>query len=268
MAGDSALQSAVLEDLVQARNYRRWLVDLMAPHLGPDPLEVGSGLGHYAQDWAATGLPRFTASEADPDRLADLRARFDGDPVVRVRELAVPVTETASHSAVVACNVLEHIPDDVAALRAFAGLVRPGGVVVLLVPAFPSAMSRFDLAIGHQRRYRARSLRAAVEAAGLQVERLHHVNAVGLLAWYVVVKVLGRRPSPGALLTAFDRLVVPVLRRLESRRPPPFGQSLLVVARRPARQDPARQGPASTKQPRPAWSSEGGAEPPGSKSTA
>ncbi len=231
--GDTDLQSEVLEDLVEATNYRRWLVDLALPHLGEDPLEVGSGLGHYAADWAAAGVGRWTASEADPDRLRQLRERFDDDPVVRVRELAVPIHETAEHSAVVAYNVLEHIPDDVAALRAFAGLLRPGGAVVLVVPAFPSAMSEFDLAIGHQRRYRRRTLRAAAESAGLRVEVLHHVNWIGLLAWYVHVKALRTAPRAGFTLQVFDRLLVPLLRRLEARVKPPFGQSLFLVARKP-----------------------------------
>lgn len=231
--GDTGLQSEVLEDLVEAGNYRRWLVQLALPHLGEDPLEVGSGLGHYAADWAAAGVPRWTASEADPGRLQALRERFAGDPVVRVRELAVPITEAAQHSAVVAYNVLEHIPDDVVALRAFAGLLRAGGAVVLVVPAFPSAMSAFDRAIGHQRRYRRRSLRAAAEQAGLRVEVLHHVNVVGLLAWYVLVKALRGRPKAGLVLRGYDQLVVPVLRRLEAARPPPFGQSLFLVARKP-----------------------------------
>lgn len=238
--GDTSLQSSVLEDLVEARRYRKWLVDLAVPHLGEDPLEIGSGLGHYASDWAAVGVPRWTASEADPDRLSILHERFADDRVVRVRELVVPIRETADHSSVVAYNVLEHIPDDVAAVRAFAGLLRPGGRVVLVVPAFPSAMSDFDRAIGHQRRYRRAGLRRVVEEAGLQVEVLHHVNSLGLLGWYVVVKALRRRPRAGVLLRVYDGLVVPVLRRAEARRPPPFGQSLLVVARRPG---PAGEAP-------------------------
>jgi SAM-dependent methyltransferase len=229
----TGLQDEVLEDLAEAVNYRRWLVDLALPYLGDDPLEVGSGLGLYAEDWRAAGVPRLTVSEADAGRLAALRDRFGDDPAVVVRELAVPIAEQASYSAVVAYNVLEHIEDDRAALAGLRELLRPGGRVVVLVPAFPSAMSPFDRDIGHHRRYRKRSLRAVAQAAGLEVEVLRHVNGVGLLGWYVVMKLLRRRPRTGPLLTAYDRFFVPVLRRLESRWEPPFGQSLLLVARRP-----------------------------------
>jgi SAM-dependent methyltransferase len=228
----SDLQDDVLEDLAEAVNYRRWLCDLALPHLGDDPLEVGSGLGLYAQEWRTAGATRLTVSEADPRRLQALRERFAGDAAVDVRELAVPVAEDASYSCVVAFNVLEHIEDDVAALRGFRQLMRPGGEVVLVVPAFPSAMSRFDLAIGHHRRYTRRSLRTVAERAGLTVEHLRYVNCVGLLGWYVMVKLLRGRPRTGLLLTVYDRAIVPWLRRLESRWEPPFGQSLLLVARR------------------------------------
>ena len=233
--GDTALQSDVLEDLREAVRYRRWLVDLTAPHLGDRPLEIGGGVGDYAAEWVARGVPHLVTSEADPARLEGLTRRFAEDPRVTVRPLTVPITETGDYSAVVACNVLEHIPDDVAALRAFAGLVRPGGRVVMVVPAVPAAMSAFDRAIGHHRRYLKRSLRAAAEEAGLTVTTLHYVNALGLLGWFLVVKLLGRRPQAGLVLTLYDRGVVPWLSRLERRVPPPIGQSLLLVATVPGR---------------------------------
>jgi len=231
ITGDSDLQSDVLEDLASAVNYRRWLCSLAVPYLGDDPIEIGSGLGHYGAEWAPS-CGAFTVSEADHSRLAALRDRFTGDERIRVRELAVPIEVNAEHSAVVAYNVLEHIPDEVAALRAFAGLIRPDGAVVLVVPAFPSAMSDFDRAIGHQRRYTKRSLATALTDAGLRIERLHYLNAPGLPIWYGAVKLLKRRPKEGLGLTIYDRALVPVTRRVEKYVRPPFGQSVFAVARR------------------------------------
>jgi SAM-dependent methyltransferase len=238
VTGDSPLQSGVLEDLRDAENYQLWLAGLAVPYLGADPLEIGSGLGDYAEIWARQ-LGRMTATEADPARLAALEARFGGDNRppggnVTVRRLAVPVDEDADHTAVVGYNVLEHIPDDIGALRAFRRLVQPGGAVVLLVPAFEFAMSRFDLQIGHQRRYTRHSLTAALAASGLRAERVQYVNSAGLLAWLLMMKLLRQRPRAGLPLRAYDRLVVPAVRRIEGRVAPPFGQSVFAVARRPA----------------------------------
>ncbi|MFD4193387.1 class I SAM-dependent methyltransferase [Amycolatopsis thermoflava] len=230
--GDTLLQSQALEDLTGAVNYRRWLCSLGAPFFGDEVLEIGSGLGDYAADWADMGF-RVTATEADPGRLAALRKRFDGHERVVVRRLTVPVAATAHHSAVVAYNVLEHIPDDVAALRSFANLARPGGAVVLIVPAFAFAMSEFDRAVGHQRRYRVPVLARAMTRAGLRVQRCHYVNGPGLVAWFVMCRVLRSRPKDGPLLRAYDRFYVPVERRLESTVRMPFGQSVFAVGRVP-----------------------------------
>lgn len=231
LAQSSELQSAVLEDLAAAVNYIQWYADLARPWLGPDPLEVGSGLGNYAAAWAAAGQP-VTASEADPGRLALLRERFAAEPLVKVRELHAPIEERGSYSAVVALNVLEHIGDDVGALRSFRDLLRPGGHVVLVVPAFPVAMSAFDREIGHHRRYRRSSLRLVLVAAGLRPLSVRYYNSAGLLGWLVLMRGLGRRPADGFALRAFDRVAVPVLRRVESSLPMPFGQSLFAVAQR------------------------------------
>lgn len=233
VAGDTRLQTKRLEDLREAVNYRRWLAALAVPWLGDDALEIGSGLGDHAAEWASLGVG-ITASEADPGRLAYLRSRFDGDGRVAVREVRVPIDVTAEHSAVVAVNVLEHIQDDVRALRSFRGLVREGGHVVIVVPAFPFAFSRFDAEIGHFRRYRRGSLRAAMEAADLEVVHIRYVNSVGLIAWFIAMRVLRMRPGRGASLRLYDRLVVPLVRRVEQLGAPPFGQSVLAVGRRNA----------------------------------
>jgi hypothetical protein len=116
-------------------------------------------------------------------------------------------------------------------LRSAQKLVRPGGAIVILVPAFEFAMSRFDHDIGHYRRYTKETLGAACRDGGIELEQLACVNAPGLLAWLVAMKWLKREPGEGVLLRTWDRLVVPVARRAEALKSPPFGQSLLAVGR-------------------------------------
>jgi SAM-dependent methyltransferase len=231
VTGDSRLQSDVLEDLSDAHRYRRWLVDLARPYLGDHPVEIGSGTGDYAAEWAST-VTRFTATEGDESRFEGLSARFADHDVIATRRLFLPAEDAEPvHSAAVAYNVLEHIPDHVGALRGMADLVRPGGAIVLVVPAFPSAMGKFDRAIGHERRYTKASVREAVEAAGLRLEELRYLNPVGLISWYVTVKALGMTPKNGALLRFYDRTVVPISRFVDRRLTAPFGQSVFAVAR-------------------------------------
>ena len=235
ITGDSRLQSSTLEDVSAASHYREWLASLAFDHLGADPVEIGSGHGEYAAEW----LPRvrtFTATDASPERVAVLRERFAGDQRVKVRRLLLPAgasTMDGGYSSALAYNVLEHIPDDAGALRAMASMVRPGGAVVVFVPAFPLLMSDFDRAVGHVRRYRRKGLRAVFEAAGLEVVRLHHVNWAGFFAWLLMMRLLRGAPRDGFALRLYDRFVVPAVRLSERLVRPPYGQSLLAIGRVP-----------------------------------
>jgi SAM-dependent methyltransferase len=226
-----ALQHSVLEALEGAKNYNAWVASLVAPHLGDDPLEIGSGTGTYAELWLEAGVPRLTVTDLDTSLVGRLRERFAADRRVSVEELDLLEARSGDHSAVVALNVLEHIEDDVAALRQAGGLVRPGGAVVVFVPAFEFAMSRFDRAIGHFRRYTTESASQAIDAAGLVAEDIRYVNAPGLIAWTVGMRLLRMRPGEGPVLRVWDGSVVPLARRVEARWRPPFGQSVLAVAR-------------------------------------
>jgi SAM-dependent methyltransferase len=237
--GAHLLQSRVLEDLRGARNYRRWLVSLVDPYLGDDPIEIGSGIGDYAAELVG-GRASYTATEADPDRVAVLARRFVDHPVVRVRPLSLPADEAGEHSAALLLNVLEHIQDDVAALRCAASLVRPGGAVVVFVPAFPFAISRFDRLIGHHRRYTRRSLAAALAGAGLRVERVRYVNSVGLVSWFLLMRCARMIPRDGFALRCYDATIIRAVAGAERRFRPPFGQSVLAVARVPG--DPGGEG--------------------------
>lgn len=229
--GDTVLQSMALESLSSAVNFNRWLTDLALPYLGEHPIELGSGLGDYAQTWLDAGVPEITTSEIDPVRLARLQSRFAAHSRAHVASFDVLAAEPADHSAFVAFNVLEHIPDHVGALAGARRLVRPGGAVIIFVPAFEFALGRFDRLVGHVRRYTRKSLGDAMVAAGLEVEKVDYVNMPGLPAWLVGMKMLRMTPRAGPLLSVWDGGVIPLARRWESRHRVPFGQSVFAVAR-------------------------------------
>ncbi|AVT30869.1 MULTISPECIES: class I SAM-dependent methyltransferase [Plantactinospora] len=233
ITGDQRIQEEVLEGLATAVNHRRWFVELALPYLGNNPIEIGSGLGDYAIEWAPF-LERFTATEADPDRLVALKERLASEPTIEVRQMLLPNTEQGDYSAAVSYNVLEHIEDHVGALRSMRNLVRPGGAIVLIVPAFQFAMSPADIATGHVRRYTKKTMRAALEEAGLEVETLHYANALGLIGYYMATSVFRLMPKEGPMVKVYDSLVLPVTKAAERVVRPPFGQSVFAVARVPA----------------------------------
>ncbi|MPY93811.1 MAG: glycosyltransferase [Acidimicrobiia bacterium] len=221
----------VLDTLEGASNYADWIVNLFVPHLGDQVLEVGAGHGTLVSRLARHA--HVTASDASERCVATMARAFAKDERVTVRAFDLLMDEpTGAFDSVVMANVLEHLPDDVLALRKVHEQLLPGGAALVFVPALDALYSRFDHKIGHYRRYDRRQLAALARQAGLVVGELRYVNPVGALGWLVTVRGLGRFPNPGAV-AAFDRHVVPRLEAIERRWRPPVGQSLFLAAHRP-----------------------------------
>jgi SAM-dependent methyltransferase len=236
-AGSGAFSEATgrsLEDTSGAnqQRYRAYQFELISRHCGPTVLEVGAGLGEFSSQFR--GLRRLVVTDVDSAAVAKMRERFADRPEVEARQL--DVTDGAREgigaavSTVVAINVLEHIEDDRAALRALAELVEPGGNIVLWVPGYMQLYGDFDRRVGHVRRYTPATLRAAIEGAGLRCAEVKPVNLLGAVAWWIAVRRGGVGAPNPRLVGAYDRFVVPVTRAVESRLRPPFGQSVLAVA--------------------------------------
>jgi 2-polyprenyl-3-methyl-5-hydroxy-6-metoxy-1,4-benzoquinol methylase len=214
----------------EAANYQTWLYDLASPHLGPTCLEIGSGRGDLTGHLAEGR--RLVATDVSEQFVGILEDRFADSSNVTVRHLDMDTfVPDERYDSIVMMNVLEHIEDDGAALKTLREALNPGGRIVLYVPAFMLLYSDFDREIGHYRRYRKKQLRELVQRAGFEVVDQRYVNSLGALGWFVYSRVLGRKPSDQLTISACDRIVVPIVRRVEGRIPPPFGLSVLVVGR-------------------------------------
>jgi len=223
-------QGETLRRMEAAENYNRWLLERGRAEIGRRVLDAGAGIGTFSA--AVADGRQVVALEPDPTFVPALRERFAGCSNVTVLDCAVEELDgDASFDTILCFNVLEHIAADEAALARFASLLRPGGSLLLLVPAHPTAYGRIDYVLGHERRYAKRELSEKLEFAGLEVARLRYVNPVGILGWFVTSRLLRASQVPSGPLRLYDRLV-PILRLID-RVPVPFGLSLWAVARRP-----------------------------------
>lgn len=218
------------EDAGLQVRYKRYQHELIRPHCGATVLEVGAGLGELASTF--TGPDRYIATDLDPECVRLMDERFAERPEVEARQMdaegGVRLDEPVD--TVLAVNVLEHIEDDVDALRRLAGYVQPDGTVIMWVPGYQALYGDFDRSVGHYRRYTPDTLRAAFTAAGLRSGRVRPVNLLGGIAWWLAVRKGGAGGPNPRLVRLYDRFVVPVTRLTERRLAPAFGQSVLGVA--------------------------------------
>ncbi len=230
-ASADAELAAVLDSLgANAPNYTDWIADLCRPYLGARILEVGAGHGDLTARFADAGTV-VTATDISTRCLDVLGARFADADDVEVRPLDLfDHDDPGGYDSAVLVNVLEHLPDDGAALVELRHLIRPGGYVLLYVPAFERLYSPFDKAVGHYRRYDRPALTATLRTAGFRVVEARYVNQLGALAWWLLAAKLKQVPTEAGKVRLYDRAVVPRLRKIEERYRTEFGQSLFVAA--------------------------------------
>ncbi len=215
--------------MAEARNYNDWLFRRARPLLGARVLDFGAGVGTFTELIAAS--TEVVAVEPDGEFVPRLRARFEGNSRVSVvHGDDGALGELGSFDSVVCLNVLEHIRADLTVLRRFAECLKPGGHVLLLVPAHQALFGEVDRSVGHERRYSRGQLGRRLDSAGLEPVELRYVNPVGAAGWLVSSRLLRRDQVPTGPLRVYDALV-PVLRPLDWL-PLPFGLSLWAVGRR------------------------------------
>lgn len=230
----STVEGAILEELghlAEATNYCDWLYSQFDSLVRGEVAEVGAGIGTFSERMLDTGVDHLVLVEPEPSCDAELGRRFGTHPLVTLSRDHLPdapILEPGRFDLVVCQNVLEHVTDDAAALRAMGRSLKPGGSLVLIVPAIPALYGPLDEAYGHRRRYEAVDLGEQVEAAGLTVKTLRHINAPGIPAWWLKNLRAGARVGPDSL-KAYEHVVRierPIERRVEPRR----GLSLVCIA--------------------------------------
>jgi SAM-dependent methyltransferase len=150
-------------------------------------LDAGCGSGRNMVELARQGT--VTGIELSEPSVALARARGAGE-VISGSVLELPFAEDSFELAV-SLDVIEHLQDDLGALRELRRTVAPGGALLLTVPAYQWLWSGHDVINHHHRRYTRRSLRDVAERAGWRQVRTTYFNSL-LLPVAIVLRALDR----------------------------------------------------------------------------
>jgi 2-polyprenyl-3-methyl-5-hydroxy-6-metoxy-1,4-benzoquinol methylase len=232
---DDAHGGEILERLNHAPRFTRWMADVIRPYLGDHVLEIGAGIGNMSLNL----MPRrrYWATDINPHYLKYLEKLRSTRPYMRVAYTDGMKAESfpAGHDldTVVCLNVIEHVEDDVLALRNILNTLDNHGRAIILVPQGPGLYGSLDEVLGHCRRYTEQHLSHVAQQAGFQVEKILKFNRAGVLAWWLNGRVL-RRTTFGLAQIRVLNLLTPVFRALDSWLPlPPL--SLIAILRKEAR---------------------------------
>lgn len=223
-----------LEAMQFARRYHRWIIDEIRPFFGKNVAEVGAGCGNLSQFLLEESIDSLTAFEPSSNMFDLLEKKLRNESrATLINDFfgSRNIDSGDGYDSVVYINVMEHIEDDQGEIgRAFDSL-KPGGHLIIYVPALAWLYSDFDRAIGHFRRYHKSELVRLVSDQGFDVVQAKYFDSLGIIPWYLNAVLLGRSINSKSV-ALYDRLAIPMLSRVERYLPPWIGKNLLVVGRK------------------------------------
>ena len=229
-----------LEALADIPNYQQWILDTFPVKPAGRVLEIGAGIGSIARLYVET-VDEAVLLEPARNLRPRLEEKLRGQKNARFvsallddvcgKQVEGADFSPASFDVVLLINVLEHVDDDAAMLGRIRDLLRPGGSLLLFVPALAWLYGTLDALVHHKRRYALAQLGTkAVSRAGLRVSYLRYFDVLGVLPWLMAGRVARQTRFDARAARLYDRVAVPVGARVERYVRPPLGKNLICVA--------------------------------------
>lgn len=227
--------SETLSVIANADKLNSWFYQTINPFCSGKILEIGSGIGNISQ---------FFIQNKQDIILSDLRANyletltnrfpdFDQNNFCMLDLVDPDFDEKHKdkfnlYDAIFAMNVVEHILDDQQAIKNCHKLLKKGGRLVILVPAYQSLYNRFDKELEHYRRYNQKSLNNLFINADFKIVHEQYFNAAGILGWYVSGRLLKNKLIPEGQMKLYNSFV-PIFKIIDKIIFNKFGLSVVTV---------------------------------------
>jgi SAM-dependent methyltransferase len=225
-----------LEAMSFVVNYHNWIIDEFKPYFGASVAEVGAGTGNFTKLLISSNanIKCLVAFEPSSNMYPLLEESLAG--VKQIKTINCFFSDKYDKSekgfdSVMYINVLEHTEGDEKELSYVYQSLKSGGHALVFVPALSWLYGDLDKKLGHYRRYHKRELITLVKSAGFNIVRVKYLDFAGIIPWYVAF-VLLKRSITGSNVSLYDKLVIPLMRRIERIITPPIGKNLLLVGKK------------------------------------
>lgn len=234
MATNARYCGSELELFAAADKWKQYICRQLSPFITGRILEVGAGIGATTRTLRRPDHQAWTCLEPDPElamQIVPAQARdprqFDGGVEVVIGTIS-DVPDSTEFDTILYIDVLEHIADDGAEIRAAARRLARSGHLIVLGPAHQSLYCEFDSAIGHFRRYSKQTL-CRLEADGLALQQVRYLDSIGLFASLANRTILRSRLPSARQIAFWNGVLVPVSTLIDPITRYRFGKTIYAV---------------------------------------
>ena len=220
-----------LKSMSHAVNLNNWMYSQIEPFINGKVLEIGSGIGNISQVFIREGKD-IDLSDIRDQYIDFLHDKFPNNKVLKIDLVHSDFDKVYSHlfgtyDLVFALNVIEHIENDKLAIRNICKLLKPSGIIYILVPAHQFLYNNFDKSLFHYRRYNKKSLKM-IFPSNIEFVKSWYFNFAGIFGWYIVGNLLKKEIIPESNMKLYNFLT-PIFKIIDIITLRSIGLSVVVV---------------------------------------
>jgi len=230
-----------LEVVAEAERFNSWMYNTIKPYCSGNILEIGSGIGNISEYFLNNNLD-ISLSDLRDNYCEILRKKYKDYPTLK-QVIQIDIIDPdfdAKHKAIFntfdsiyALNIVEHVKDDKQAIANCKKLLKPGGKLIILVPAYQKLYNAFDKELEHYRRYTQSSLDKLFDANELSITHRQYYNFVGIFGWWFSGNVLKKKTIPQGQMKLYNTLV-PIIKLIDKIVLQKAGLSVITVGQKKA----------------------------------
>ena len=211
----------------EANFHIKYCLSILNKYIKGDVLEVGAGCGSFTRSYIKNHSENIVLTETDNKNIINLRESFKDNKNVNVLHSTINEVD-GKFDSILYFHVLEHIEKDLEEMEEAKKKLKPGGHLIIMVPAHQKMFSNLDKAVGHMRRYEKIFFKK--DLLGLSLVNFKYLDTMGYLLYYLNKIFFTKEVFPSNLkIFLWDKIFTPITIFIDFITAYRFGKAIIAV---------------------------------------